>query len=47
MKVREAGIADLDALGELRARLWPDAPIADHRAEARAILDGTFRSTIA
>jgi aminoglycoside 6'-N-acetyltransferase I len=46
MKVREAALGDLEALSALRARLWPDAPLAEHRREARAILDGTFQSTM-
>jgi aminoglycoside 6'-N-acetyltransferase I len=46
MRVRQAVLADLEALSALRARLWPSAPLAEHRDEARAILDGTFRSTM-
>jgi aminoglycoside 6'-N-acetyltransferase I len=46
MRVREAAIADLEALSELRARLWPNASLAEHRDEARAILDGSFRTTL-
>lgn len=30
----------------LRAALWPDAPKEEHRAEVRAILDGSPRSTL-
>jgi aminoglycoside 6'-N-acetyltransferase I len=45
MRVREAAIADLEALSGLRARLWPAAPLAKHREETRAILEGTFRTT--
>jgi aminoglycoside 6'-N-acetyltransferase I len=46
MRVREAALADLEALSALRARLWPAAPLEEHRAEAGPSRRGTFQSTM-
>lgn len=39
MIVRRARAADLDAWATLRADLWPDGSVAEHRAEAADMLD--------
>jgi aminoglycoside 6'-N-acetyltransferase I len=44
--VRIAGPADLDALAQFRAALWPDGSLDEHRDEARALLEGHPRSTL-
>lgn len=46
MKVRAAQTRDLDALGRMRAALWPDGTFAEHRAEAMEIVAGRPRSTL-
>jgi aminoglycoside 6'-N-acetyltransferase I len=38
--------SDVAALIEMRTKLWPDAPIHEHRAEAEAILAGNPQSTL-
>lgn len=44
--VRRARAADIEALAALRAALWPEGPLAEHREEVAAILDGRPRSTL-
>jgi len=44
--VRTAASGDLEEVTFLRARLWPDAPTAEHRDEVRAILAGHPPSTL-
>ena len=39
MSIRVAHAADIDAWVNLRARLWPDTSLQEHRAEAQAMLD--------
>jgi len=44
MEVRKAEAADAESLAELRVKLWPDAPPAELRAEADALLGGRSQS---
>ncbi|MCK6462006.1 MAG: GNAT family N-acetyltransferase [Planctomycetes bacterium] len=44
--VRKARPADLDLLAPLRAALWPDASLAEHRDELARILEGRPLSTL-
>ena len=46
MKIRPAVPADLEAVTQLCTALWPDAPIAEHRDHAAAILSGNPPSTL-
>jgi aminoglycoside 6'-N-acetyltransferase I len=46
MQVRLAAAADVEAIASMRAQLWPDASIAEHRAEALAIIEGGFATTL-
>jgi aminoglycoside 6'-N-acetyltransferase I len=46
LTVRAATAADLDAIAELCTKLWPDAPAAEHREHAAAIVAGTPPSTL-
>jgi aminoglycoside 6'-N-acetyltransferase I len=39
--VRPGTLGDLDRVTEMFASLWPEGPLAEHRAEAQAILAGT------
>lgn len=38
IEARVANAADLDAWAQMRAALWPDSPVAQHREEARVQL---------
>jgi aminoglycoside 6'-N-acetyltransferase I len=44
--VRLAGLADLDAVARQFYALWPDGSLAEHEAEARAILAGSPPSSM-
>ena len=44
--IRPATAADLEAVTRLCVELWPDAPAAEHRAHAAAIIAGTPPSTL-
>jgi aminoglycoside 6'-N-acetyltransferase I len=46
LSVRAATAADLDAIAELCAKLWPDGSHAEHRAHAAAIVAGRPPSTL-
>jgi aminoglycoside 6'-N-acetyltransferase I len=46
VKVRPALPSDLEAVTQLCADLWADAPIAEHRDHAAAILSGNPPSTL-
>lgn len=46
LRVRLAVAADLRAITELSALLWPDVPAADHEQHAAAIVAGTPLSTL-
>jgi len=39
MKIRPAGVRDLDAWAAMRERLWPEAAATVHELEARAMLE--------
>jgi len=44
MEIRKAVVGDLNALAELRIKLWPDASPAELRAEAEALLSDRSQS---
>jgi aminoglycoside 6'-N-acetyltransferase I len=46
LKTRPARPSDLEALTHLAAALWPDAPTAEHRDHADAILAGNPQSSL-
>jgi aminoglycoside 6'-N-acetyltransferase I len=46
MKLRGLEARDVEALAMLRARLWPDAPVAELRAELDAFMDRRVVSTM-
>jgi aminoglycoside 6'-N-acetyltransferase I len=46
VKIRPARPSDLDAVAYLATALWPDAPVAEHRDHAAAILTGKPLSTL-
>ena len=44
--IRAATFEDVESWSILRSRLWPDAPIGEHRLEARAFLLGEANSAL-
>lgn len=44
--VRPAEISDLDRLAHLRAQLWPDGPVAEHRKELTDLLASGRNGTL-
>jgi aminoglycoside 6'-N-acetyltransferase I len=44
--IRKADAKDVEALGSLRAALWPDATQQEHEADARALTSATPPSTL-
>jgi aminoglycoside 6'-N-acetyltransferase I len=46
MQIRSPELADVEALTELRYRLWPDAPRQELRDEVEALLAGKPQSTL-
>ncbi len=47
LTIEPASTDHLDAWSELRADLWPDETIAEHRVEAAAMLEGEERAFVA
>nr|WP_246181416.1 hypothetical protein [Nocardia ninae] len=43
MRIHPCGADDLDELAILRAQLWPDGSVAEHRSEIGEQYDGTPR----
>ena len=46
VRVRPGASSDLEAVTQLAAALWPDAPVEEHREHAAAILSGEPPSTL-
>jgi aminoglycoside 6'-N-acetyltransferase I len=46
VKIRPAVPSDLDAVTQLAAALWSDAPVAEHREHAASILSGRPKSAM-
>jgi aminoglycoside 6'-N-acetyltransferase I len=46
LTIRHAVLSDLEAVAELCASLWPDAPLAEHRDHAASILSGEPARTL-
>ena len=44
--IRQAELADATDLAEMRALLWPEAPIEEHRREVDAFLGGVIPGTL-